>query len=281
VVVADLDTPQLNDGIEIVAEIKALSPTSMILALTPRKSYDDAVAAIRAGAVDIIFKSPKSVDYLRQRVIDAAARSVDKREVNAVLAEVRSTQEEFLNVLMAAERRVVDLEDRAVGRDPASALEDVHILLVDQDPSWAQELCARPPPGYSVDVVLSGGEALDRVGTRRFHIAMVGEDVVDLPATMVRRSIKAQSPDTIVLSLSRPEAGRPVEVADTSRRITVINEFRALGQLVSSLDQLAQAFRAKARERRYAQAFRERNYDFLRRYVELKAKIERVLAGIN
>ena len=29
---------------------------------------------------------------------------------------------------------------------------------------------------------------------------------------------------------------------------------------------------------RYTQAFRERHYDFLRRYVELKSKIDRALA---
>ena len=34
---------------------------------------------------------------------------------------------------------------------------------------------------------------------------------------------------------------------------------------------------AKAKERRYTQAFRERHYDFLRRYVELKTKIERAM----
>ena len=32
-----------------------------------------------------------------------------------------------------------------------------------------------------------------------------------------------------------------------------------------------------ARERRYTQAFREKHYDFLRRYVELKTKIERAM----
>ena len=42
--------------------------------------------------------------------------------------------------------------------------------------------------------------------------------------------------------------------------------------------ELAEAWRVKARERRYAQAFRERHYDFLRRYVELKTKIERAIA---
>ena len=40
---------------------------------------------------------------------------------------------------------------------------------------------------------------------------------------------------------------------------------------------LAEAFRARAKDRRYTQAFRERHYDFLRRYVELKIKIDRAL----
>jgi hypothetical protein len=50
-------------------------------------------------------------------------------------------------------------------------------------------------------------------------------------------------------------------------------------QLADRLDELAEAFRAKARERRYTQAFRERHYDFLRRYVELKLKIDRALGS--
>jgi hypothetical protein len=43
------------------------------------------------------------------------------------------------------------------------------------------------------------------------------------------------------------------------------------------MDELSEAWRAKARERRYTTAFRERHYDFLRRYVELKTKIERAM----
>ena len=43
---------------------------------------------------------------------------------------------------------------------------------------------------------------------------------------------------------------------------------------VPTLDEMAEAFRIRARERRYLQAFRERHYDFLRRFVEIKTKIE-------
>jgi len=57
----------------------------------------------------------------------------------------------------------------------------------------------------------------------------------------------------------------------------LVTPFTEAKQLVERLDQLAEAWRVKARERRYTQAFRERHYDFLRRYVELKTKIERAI----
>ena len=58
---------------------------------------------------------------------------------------------------------------------------------------------------------------------------------------------------------------------------SLINPFNDVKLLVERLDQLAEAWRVKARERRYTQAFRERHYDFLRRYVELRTKIERAI----
>ena len=48
-------------------------------------------------------------------------------------------------------------------------------------------------------------------------------------------------------------------------------------QLLDQLDELDKAWRIKARERRYTQAFREKHYEFLCRYVELKTKIERAM----
>src|SRR5207237_3128015 len=92
-------------------------PTSMVIALTPRRSFDDAVEAVRAGAIDLILKAPESVAYLKERVLDAAGRSVGRREVDSVLDDVRGVHEEFLQRFMEAERRAIDLADKIAGRD--------------------------------------------------------------------------------------------------------------------------------------------------------------------
>lgn len=281
VVVVDLDTPTPNAGVDTVRQVKDRSPTSMVIALTPRKSYSDAVEAIRAGAMDVILKSPDSVGYLKDRVLEAAGRSVDKREVNSVLADVRDTHEAFLQRFMEAERRALDMSDRIAGRDPAKAVvhETVRVLVVEADGSLTALLQGENPDGFEFASSPTGGQSLDLCTQSKFHIVMVANDLPDLPGSMVVRSIKTQNPEVVAISF-RPPPGGMVEIVESTKTIPVVPEFNEPKQLLGRLDELAEAFRAKSRERRYTQAFRERHYDFLRKYVELKSKIDRALSEL-
>ncbi|HVK74454.1 MAG TPA: response regulator [Kofleriaceae bacterium] len=279
VVLVDLDTPTPSGGIDTVRAIKAASPTSMIIALTPRRSFEDAVTAVRAGAIDLILKAPDSVAYLKERVLDAAGRSVGKREVDSVLGEVRAVHEEFLQKFMDAERRALDAADKASGKDPARSIEldNFAVLLVDEVDSLADALNEAAPAGFTFIHATSGGEALDRVSSGKFHYAMVSDELHDLPASMVVSTVRTQSPDTVVFQFRGPGPDGYVNLIETLGQRPIVTPFDDPAQLIARLDELAEAFRARARERRYTQNFRERHYDFLRRYVELKTKIDRAL----
>ena len=279
VALVDIDTPAPRAGIATIRAIKQASPTSMVIALTPRRSFDDAVDAVRAGAIDLVLKAPESVAYLQERVIDAAGRSVGKREVDSVLDDVRGVHEEFLQRFMDAERRAIDLADKLAGRDRAAAerVEELRVLVVDEVDDFVTAMTDAAPPGFAFVHATSGGEGLDRISSGRFHYAMIAEDVSDLPARTIARTIRNQHPDTVVLTFLGPADNGRVELVETHGSRPLLQPFRDAQKLVARLDELAEAWRAKARERRYTQAFRERHYDFLRRYVELKTKIERAL----
>ena len=278
-VLVDIDTPNPSDGIATIRAIKAASPTSMLIAMTPRRSYDDAVESVRAGAIDLILKAPESVAYLKDRVLDAAGRSVGKREVDSVLTDVRGVHEEFLQRFMETERRAIDLADKAAGKDPGRAvqLEELRVLVIDEVDDFVTGVTELAPPGYAFIHATSGGEGLDRISSGLFHYAMVAEDISDLPAKTIARTIRNQHPDTVVLTFLGPAENGKVELVEHAGMRTLVSPFTDAKQLVERLDQLAEAWRVKARERRYTQAFRERHYDFLRRYVELKTKIERAI----
>ena len=48
--------------------------------------------------------------------------------------------------------------------------------------------------------------------------------------------------------------------------------------MLESLETLRSAFQAKAKERRYLQAFRAQHYEFLKRYAELKNRVSLLAA---
>jgi DNA-binding NtrC family response regulator len=279
VALVDIDTPAPRAGIETIAAIKKLSPTTMVIAMTPRRSYDDAVDAVRSGAVDLILKAPEQVAYLQDRVFEAAGRSVGRREVDTVLDDIKRVHDEFLQRFMDAERRAIDLADQAAGRDVSRSLlvDDLRVLVIDEVDEMFDALATANPKGFTFQHATSGGEGLDRVSSSKFHYAMVAEDISDLPARTVARTIRNQQPDTVVLSFLGPSENGHVDLVETNGTRSIVKPFDDPQKLVVRLDELAEAWRAKARERRYTQAFRERHYDFLRRYVEIKTKIERAM----
>ena len=278
VVVVDVDTPSPGGGSETISSIKLLSPTSMVLALTPRKSFEVAVAAVRAGAEDVIFKDPGSVSYLRDRVLAAAGRSAEERERGSILDEVKESQEVFLKELMGADRRAMDLEDQANGVAPQRHVGEVDILVIANDDSMERMLSTPGVSGFRFTSALSGGQALDLCSSRRHPIVMVGPDLHDLPSSMVIRSIKSQFPDILTISYVPPGPDGKVEIVETTRSIPVVPSWSDKREFLQRLPELGEAFQVKAREARYTQAFRERHYTFLRKFIALKAKIDRALA---
>jgi DNA-binding NtrC family response regulator len=276
VALIDLDTPAPGAGLETIRMLKQASPASMVIAMTRGRSYDDAVDAVRAGAIDLLLKAPASIAHLKDRVLDAAGRSLGRRKVDAVLADMRGVHEEFLHRFMESERRAIDLADKAAGRDPLCTVHpgDLRVLVVDQAYGLAGAMTAAKPKGFELVHATSGGEGLDRISSGTFHYAMIAEDVTDLPAMTLARAIRNQHPDTVVLTFLGPAAHGKVELVGTSGTRVLVKPFTDAHQLLARLDELAKAWRAKAHARRCTQAFRERHYDFLRRYVELRTKIQ-------
>lgn len=277
VVVVDFDTPKPGAGVETAAALRTSSPTSAVVLLTPRRSFDDAVAAVRAGAVDVILKSPSSVGDLVERISQAAARSLDRRQLDAVMRDVRETYEELLRRFMDAERRALDLEEQVSGRAEREGGEaEIRILVIARLAAVAEEMTAKAQPSYRISSAVSGGEGLDRCGSSRFHVVMISDDIDDLPPSMVARSLRVSSPDTMLVGLTGTPTGAVLEMIEGDRRVRLADRIGSPEELLSKLDSVSEVFRVRERELRYLQAIRERHYDLLRRYAMLKSRIDRL-----
>jgi DNA-binding NtrC family response regulator len=279
VALVDLDTPSVGEGVKLIAELHRRSPATTVLMMAARKHFDVAVAAFRAGCADVIVKAPDQVDYLKSKVLDAAAARRLEQDGKRAVSDAAALHEDLVRVLLETFKKSVDLEERVSG---ASSLpqDEMAVLLVDDDfelqKQLGEALAARG--GFRFEAAATGGEALDAAGRTRFQIALIRETLPDLPGSMVVRTIKGQSPDTMVLLYRKPTAGKPgsVDVMDGSRVIPFLPQFTSASQLTDRLDELKAAALATGRERRYFAAFRQQHFDLLKRIAEVKQKLSRV-----
>jgi DNA-binding NtrC family response regulator len=285
VVLSDLDIPYTGGGVELVKLAKEKSPLTSVILMTARKSFDAVAPAFRSGATDVVPKTQDAIPYICQRVVEAARelRVAEARE--KLIGEVVETHEEFLHRMMDLSRQVTDLEEKLLLRDGetpsvVAELDVTNVLLVDDDPALNAVLARdlTPDKGWRLRHAQSGGEALDVASLSPPHVLVIAETLPDLPSTMVVKTIKGRSPDALALVFTPPQEGRHGEVrmVDQSKLLTLIPAFSAPEQMVVQVEEVRDALRRKARERRYLQVFRKHHFDFLQKYQAMR---QRLLAG--
>jgi DNA-binding NtrC family response regulator len=284
VVLIDLDTPRPLGGLELLRFCQQHSPLTAVIVMTPRRSFDAVATAFRAGAADVVPKTDDALPYLRDRV--RAAASTVRATINRdkLLDEVVEVHESFFKEMMALCRQVADLEEKLQRNDgeregsTASVQPVIDLLCIDNGDAIPARLTREldADSGWRVRVVQTGGEALDAATQRPPQVVVVHDPLPDLPVTMLVKSIKASSPDLVAIAF-RPPGERPGEIrmVESSKMVVLVPVFSELDQLVASLQEVREALRRKARERRYQGLFRMQHPEFLKRYQRLKQKLAR------
>jgi DNA-binding NtrC family response regulator len=287
VALIDMDTPDTDKGLDLIRFAKEQAPLTAMIVMTGRRTFEAAAEAFRAGAADVVPKTQDAVAYLRNRVMaaceDVAARSNRER----LLTQLSESHAEFLQEMMALSRRIVDLEDRLVEREEISdpsmvGLQPVSVLVVDDDAELASALdkLLAVERGWQVRIVRNGGEALDAATNRPPQVLVIKEKLPDLPSSMVIKTIKASAPDATAILYTAPGSAPvgEVKVVEQSRMLTLVPSFTEVAQLAKCLEEVREALKQKAKERRYLRVFRRDHLQFLNRYNKLAERLKQDLA---
>jgi response regulator RpfG family c-di-GMP phosphodiesterase len=230
-----------------------------------------------------VLKDPEVVPYLRERVLDAATDLKSTVDRTALLEDVAESHEDFLRKMREMSKTITDMEDRILGRSKtgeraAISSDPVDVVVVDDDPEAVARFQRVLPEaqGWRFFAAFTGGEALDHVMQQRPHMVIVKEHLPDLPGTMVVKSVKSGAPDAITLLYTPPVRGGQggaVKMMEGSRIISLVPNYSTPEQLVSAMNEIREALHQGAKERRYLQAFRQRNFEFLQRYNLIKQRV--------
>jgi len=271
VALVDLDIGAQGGGVEVIEAIRRRSRVTAIVATTGRRSFDGAVRAFRAGAIDVVLKDPESVQHLAQ-VVERAALRAEASAGGDLFGEVRDVMDEAFKVMLQLSRGVY--AHLSAAKAPARP----RVLFVDGDQDFVQELSwlVEDEP-WEIHAEMSGGAALEKGMTTPLDIVASRAELMDLRGSMVVKSIQAQSPDVVGLVYTASGDGRidryeQGEVRSTRDALTGPEDvFHAVSEVVGQLDEHAQ-------ERRFIQAFTSEHREFVKRYADLKQKIDRLIS---
>ena len=285
VALVDVDTPSTGGGLDLLKFARDKSPLTTVIMMTARKAFDIGVAGFRGGAADVVVKEPDTVPYLKDRVLAAAEELMALSDRNTLLEEVAELHEEFLRRMRDLSRQRLDIEDRLLGHDTTETGgpgEACTVLLVNDDPGAATQLggVLAEEKGWRITLALSGGEASDVAAQIRPQIVLVKEPLPDLPGRMVANMVKTGVPDAVVLLYEPPVRGGPVgelRMVEGSRMMVLLTGYTTPEQLLAPMTEIREGLRKKLKERRYLQAFRQANLEFLQRYNSVRQKIQTAL----
>ncbi len=267
----DLDVDQQNAGIDLVRFLREHSRQTAIVLIASRRSFEGAVEALRAGVLDVVLKTPDQVDHLGQ-VVALAADRYRSAQSDELYREVRSVLDEAVKVMLAMSRKVY------AHLSMASAPLRPRVMIVDGEGDFLNELAPLiQDRGWEISAEMTGGAGLDRGMTQKLDVIAVRNELPDLRGSMVLRSVQAQHGEVLGLLYSAADGTGRIERMEQGRTESTERPFRGAAHLVERIQSLADELGTRAQERRFFQAFRSDHEDYLRRYAELKLKVDRLI----
>lgn len=268
----ELDVEGPGTGLDLVRFIQERSKQTAIVLLTSRRSFEAAVDALRLGVLDVVVKRPDSITELRRLVATATDRYRVTDKTSELLREVRGVLDDAFKVMLAMARKVYT--DASIGSGPSIK---PRVLVVDDDRPFLQGVAtAIATNDWEVSLEMTGGSALDKASTHTFDIVAARAQLSDLPGPMVVKSIQQARGETIGLVYSAPGPTGHIERYDQGRVGDSDRPFVDAAQLVKKIGALVQEVGTVRRERRFLQAFRADYGAFLKRYAELKLRIDQL-----
>lgn len=291
-VILDADEVVGGSAVDVVTlclqRLKKEAPWIAPIVVATLPSTKLVIAAFRAGAADVIDLASSD----EQTVLDAlAAASTDhRRRVDRAsrVDELKLLIDDFLRVLVKAERRTLELEAAlADPKDKDAAEHDEtlapQILVVDDESQVINHVSdALAEVGLDVIPAYSGEEAIglfERVAStgRPIDLVLVDKNLPGISGLETIRELRGRNaalPCVLMTGYSSNDAA--MRAADMGVVGYVLKPFDDVKDLARRVKDYAERFAAERRERRYMAQIKRKHAQFLERYRQIAADLDRL-----
>jgi len=272
------DVSQVTEAVKKTLE--AL-PHALPIVLTAGANAPLIVAAIRAGAGDVLDLLVEGTAPARAAVQRICQRQADRQLELSVMEEQRAIIEELLKDLIRTERRAIDAEDAIAARTRTSREVPVvdarppAVLLVEAERRVADELAEQlEAVGVATFAYVSGEEAIREAAmlaeTSGLDLALVAAQLPGMNGLdtvgRLRERIASLPAFLITSPGDEPPGASPAELGLAG---FVQKPFADLAGVIEQIAERARESRHRTRESLYLQRIKERHEHVLERYRSL------------
>lgn len=273
VILVDIDLGgKASGGLDLLRFIRETSPSSAVIGLIHRRSFEAAVEAFRHGCIDLVYKSGDQMNHLKQIISAACTRFRMGGGSPDLLVEVRTALNDSFNTMLELARKVYDEVSIA-----AMVNFRPRVLFIESDQAMVQQLGALVQgKSWDIEAAISGGDGLDKAA-RGFDLVVARDDLPDLRGTMILTNIQTSRPQTLGLLYSGPGENAAITQYKAARVADTFRPFTDPAQLIDQIDVLVGQLGYQQREQSVLRAFTNDHSELFRRFAELKLRIDKAI----
>ncbi len=241
------------------------------------------VLSLWAGASGVLeFRSLTKAEIV-QEIREWVARHRQASREREFLMRLRDLNEEFLKAVVAAQKRVLELEEKLAPGSPLLGPQDepASVLVVDDEAVvhdvLGRLLARRKHPFVSA---MSGEQALEELKRRQFHLVLTDKNMPGVSGLDVLRHVKHHSPDTdVIVMTGYASMESAIEALNLGASGYIEKPFDDINRVAARIDEVLAKQRERLRRRHYLGIIKDRNRDFLERYKVIRADLDAWLEG--
>lgn len=252
------------------------------------------IEALRGGAFEFVDFSTDSEAGVLEALERALVESRNRLSRRKRVSSMRAVVEDFLRVLVKAERRSIDLEEKLRHQSAEFKVSDELanepdpdrppcVLVVDDDPDVVDLLeDVLSQDGLLVKSALLGEQAIEQVGASinsnsPIDLLLIDKNLPDVDGIRVIGRTRDLDPTLAAMMMTGfASTESAIDAADLGVVGYVLKPFDDVALLARRVREVASRAMLERRERRYLERIKNRHSEFLLRYRQLAAQFDKL-----
>ncbi|MFT4703162.1 MAG: DNA-binding NtrC family response regulator [Bradymonadia bacterium] len=287
----------------LAAKVIEAQPDTMTIVVGPTPTREMLSAVMRAGAADYIVESDDHSTLLQRMAACLKLRSRRRERARAWQRRAKAAEHQVtelkslmsdrtlpahfiefgdyaLEQFMEIERRALELERRIAafeqpaGADDNNTIVDAWIAHFDREFSDGVRTLGPQLRMEFAAPFSTGGEILDKLSETQPSILLISDQLPDIPSELVIQTITSRYPalrTVVVRGWGTPERAVSLISGDADRPVEA--PMPTVDHLIDALKEARRQCLDTSVGRQFAEKFKRRHEEFLRRLAELKAGI--------